>query len=107
MGFLVGLRVHQHEVGAVGVGVGVFLFLGGQALDGVGGAPALVGLVAGLQVAHLDLDEGAAFAGGDDLLLQHGPAAAFVLDHLAGANQVRLLFHGVVRSDRVGKGAGF
>ena len=94
MGLLVALGVHQHQVGAVGVGVGELLLLGHQPLDRVGGAPALVGLVAGLEVAHLHLDEGAALAGGDDLLLQHGPATAFVLDDLSGADQVRLLLHG-------------
>ena len=93
VGLLVALRVHQHHVGAVGVGVVVLLLLGHQPLDRVGGAPALVGLVAGLEVAHFHLDEGAAFAGSDDLLLQHRPATAFVLDHLSGANQVRLLLH--------------
>src|SRR6202012_5415911 len=64
----------------------------------VSGPPALVCLVARLQVAHLHLDEGAALAGRNDLLLQHGPAPAFMLDDLAGANQVRLLFHEFVRS---------
>ena len=93
MGLLVALGVHQHEVGAVGVGVGELLFLGHQPLDGIGGAPALVGLVAGLEVAHFHLDEGAALAGGDDLLLEHRPATAFVLDDLSGADQVRLLLH--------------
>ena len=94
MGLLEGLGVHQDHIGAFGVAVGVVLVVGLQALDGVCGAPALIGLVAGFQVAHFDLDEGAAFAWRDDLLLEHRPAAPVMLDHLAGADQVRLLFHG-------------
>ena len=46
MGLLVALGIHQHEVGAVGVGVGELLLLGHQTFYRIGGAPALVCLVA-------------------------------------------------------------
>ena len=90
---LVGLRVHEDQVGTVGIGVVELPVVGHQPLDGIGGPPALVGLVAGFEVAHFHLDEGPALARGDDLLLQHGPATALVLDNLTGTDQVRLLFH--------------
>src|SRR5208282_2900794 len=75
---------------------GAVILLDLQLLDGVGGAPALVGLAAALEVAHLDLDEGAALAGRDDLDLEHGPLPAVVLDDVAGADQVGLELHGLL-----------
>jgi len=90
-----GFGVHEDEVIAVCIGVGVVPVFGGQAFHGVGGAPAFIGFIARFQVTHFHLDEGAAFAWGDDLLLQHCPAIAFVLDDLSGADEVSLLLHGM------------
>lgn len=87
---LEGLRVHQHQVGAVDVGVGELLVLGLQPLDRVGGTPALVLLGACLDVAHVHLDDGIAFPRDHDVLLDDGVALAFELDDHAGTHLVGL-----------------
>ena len=90
------LRVHQDDIVTIHVGIGVVLVFRHQTLDGVSRSPALVGLVASLEIAHFDLDEGATLARGDDLLLENRPAATVVLDDLAGPDKVGLLFHACV-----------
>jgi hypothetical protein len=99
---LVRFLLHEGEHVAVGEQIIGRLLVGREFLDGVRRPPALVGLHAGLDVAHVDLDEGAALAGRDELDLEHAVLLAFVLDDVARANLVCADLHGVLRI--VGKG---
>src|SRR5487761_708891 len=55
---------------------------------------ARVGLGAGLEIAHLDLGEGTALAGLDELALDHKPELAVLLEHVAGFDVDGIDLHG-------------
>src|SRR5690606_25982271 len=80
-----------------------FLVVGGELLHRVRRTPALIRLGAGAHVAHIDLNEGAALAGLDELDLDDRPLTAVMLDDHAGTDGVRVDLHGLDRI-RVGRG---
>src|SRR5579883_2303047 len=92
---LVGLGVHEGHVVALDEQELHLLLVELHALHGLLGAVALVGLRPGLEVAHLDLREGAALARLDQLALQHDPELARVLEDVAGLDVDGVDLHGL------------
>ena len=87
-------RVHEGQVIAVAEQERAFLFLDVAFLDGIGGAPAVLRLGAGADVAHFDGDESPALAGLNDLGLQDCPLLAIMFDNLPGRMRLALIFMG-------------
>ena len=91
----VGFGVHHIDGVVFAVEEGAGLFVDHQLFDGFLGAIALIALQSRLHVAHLDLDEGAALAGLQDIDFEHAPLLAVMLDDMAGSDGVGLDLHGL------------
>ena len=76
---------------------GAFLGFHVALLDGIGGAPAFVGLIAGADIAHFNGNERPTLAGLHDLGLENGVLAAVMLKNITGTNQISVDFHGTIR----------
>ncbi len=91
---LVGFLIHEGVLVAVGEEELVFLLVEAHALDGLGGAEALVELGAVADVLELDLQIGPALAWLGVLDLDRSPETALMLDDVARTDGVAVYLHG-------------
>ena len=89
MDLLVRLRVHEHEVIAVAVEVGVRALVDEGLFQRVRGLVALVDLHPVRDAAHFELGDGRALAGMNVLRRQHDIELAILLDDVALAHIAR------------------